>query len=117
MPPRAQGGGKTDTVIFGDRYGTTAGRDLFEAAVAAARALGYRTGRNAPYAGGYICGRHGRPDRGVHAIQIEIDRSAYLDAELRAPGPGFAGICRLIAAVVEALEARLLGSDQAIAAE
>ena len=118
MPPRARGGqGGPEAIIFGDRHGTTAARDLFEAAVAASRALGYRTACNAPYAGGYIAGRHGRPDRGIHAIQIEIDRSTYLDAELRSPGPGFAGICRLVAAVVEALEARLLGSDQAIAAE
>jgi N-formylglutamate amidohydrolase len=79
--------------------------------------LGYRTACNAPYAGGYIAGRHGRPDRGIHAIQMEIDRSFYLDMELRAPGPGFAGICRLVAAVVEAIEARMLGSDEAIAAE
>ena len=50
-------------------------------------------------------------DRGIHAIQIEIDRSTYLDRELRSPGPGFAGICQLIATVVEALESRLLGSD------
>lgn len=118
MPPRGHGpGAKPEAVIFGDRHGTTAGRDLFEAAVGAARALGYRTGCNAPYAGGYIAGRHGRPELGVHAIQMEIDRSYYLDMELRSPGPGFAGICRLVAAVVEALEARLLGSDAAIAAE
>ncbi len=117
MPPRGAGGGKSEAVIFGDRYGTSAARDLFEAAVAASRALGYRTACNTPYAGGYIAGRHGRPDRGIHAIQMEIDRSFYLDMELRAPGPGFAGICRLVAAVVEAIEARLLGSDLAIAAE
>ena len=31
---------------------------------AAARGLGYRTACNAPYAGGYVVGRHGRPQRG-----------------------------------------------------
>ncbi|WP_114954857.1 N-formylglutamate amidohydrolase [Sphingosinicella terrae] len=114
MPPRADG--SQGQVIFGDRYGSSAGAHLVEAAVAASRALGYRTACNAPYAGGYIAGRHGRPDRGIHAIQIEIDRSAYLDAELRAPGPGFAEACRLIGTVVEAIEARLF-DDRAIAAE
>ena len=114
--PSAQRGGGDPLVVFGDRHGTAAAPDLFEAAVAAARALGYRTAANAPYAGGYIAGRHGRPERGLHAIQIEICRSAYLDPELRAPGPGFAAACRLVAAVVEALEARLLGGE-ALAAE
>jgi N-formylglutamate amidohydrolase len=118
MPPRSHSAGDVPgIVVFGDRHGTTAAADLFEAAVAASRSLGYRTACNAPYAGGYIAGRHGRPDRQIHAIQMEIDRTAYLDPELRAPGAGFARTCRLVAAVVAALEERLLGSDQAIAAE
>ncbi|HEX8641825.1 MAG TPA: N-formylglutamate amidohydrolase [Allosphingosinicella sp.] len=116
MPPRSGASGQ-ETVIFGDRYGTTTAPHLLDAAVAAARALGYRTACNTPYAGGYICGRHGRPDRGIHAIQIEIDRSIYLEPELRAPGPGFADACRLIETVVAALEARLFGPAQALAAE
>ena len=118
MPPRptAQGDSQV-SIVFGDRHGTSAAPDLVEAAVAAARALGYRTACNAPYAGGYIAGRHGRPESGIHAIQLELDRSAYLDMELRSPGPGFAGASRLVAAVVEALEARLLGTEDVIAAE
>ena len=85
--------------------------------ITAARALGYRTACNAPYAGGYVVGRHGRPQRGVHALQIELDRALYLDRDLRAPGPGFEGACRLIAAVAHALEERLLATPDAIAAE
>jgi N-formylglutamate amidohydrolase len=104
-------------IVFGDRHGTTIGPDFLEAALAASRALGYRTQCNAPYAGGYIVARHGRPRAGVHALQIEIDRSTYLDADLRTPGPGFEGVSRLIAAVVQALEMRLLRPPEAIAAE
>jgi N-formylglutamate amidohydrolase len=104
-------------VIFGDRHGTTITADLLDAAVAAAQGLGYRTACNAPYAGGYVVGRHGRPQRNVHALQIELDRALYLDKDLRAPGPGFEGACRLIAAVAHALEERLLGAADAIAAE
>ena len=116
MPPRGRGEGQA-SVVFGDRHGTSAAAELFGAAVVAARALGWRTAANAPYAGGYIAGRHGRPSEGVHVIQMEICRSAYLDLELRSPGPGFAAVCRLVAAVVEALQVRLLGEEQAIAAE
>ena len=117
MPPRAPGGDPQATAVFGDRHGTSASPELVDAAVAAARALGWRTARNAPYAGGYLAGRHGRPQCGVHAIQLEVCRSAYLDAELRAPGPGFAAACRLVAAVAQALEERLSGFDQPLAAE
>lgn len=119
MPPRPHGDRESApaTLVFGDRHGTTIAPDLLEAAVAAARTLGYRTACNAPYAGGYVASRHGRPERGIHALQIELDRSAYLDKELRSPGPGFDGACRLIAAIVEAIETRLLDAPGAIAAE
>jgi N-formylglutamate amidohydrolase len=117
MPPRPRVDDGAAGVIFGDRHGTTITADLLDAAVAAAQGLGYRTACNAPYAGGYVVGRHGRPQRGVHALQIELDRALYLDRDLRAPGPGFEGACRLIAAVAHALEERLLGAADAIAAE
>ncbi|HST36052.1 MAG TPA: N-formylglutamate amidohydrolase [Allosphingosinicella sp.] len=117
MPPRQRiEGANHATVVFGDRHGTTISADLLDAAVSAARSLGYKTACNAPYAGGYVVSRHGRPREGLHAIQIELDRSIYLDADLRAPGPGFEGTCRLIAAVADALETRLLDSAQ-LAAE
>ena len=79
--------------------------------------MGYRTACNAPYAGGYIVSRHGRPAPGIHALQLEIDRSAYLDADLRTPGPGFEGLARLIAGVAQAIEQRLLSGRDALAAE
>jgi N-formylglutamate amidohydrolase len=120
MPPRPRSEGdpaRTAAIVFGDRHGATIGADLLAAGLAAARALGYRAACNAPYAGGYIVARHGRPGEGLHAVQIEIDRSAYLDADLRTPGPGFEGAARLIAAIVQAIETRLLRPPEAIAAE
>lgn len=114
MPPRPPGEAK---VVLGDRHGTAASADVVNAALTAACALGHQVGVNVPYAGGYVLARHGRPDRGVHAIQLELDRSLYLDVMLRAPGPGFADTCRLVAAVAEALAARILGTDQPLAAE
>lgn len=118
MPPRtAAERNRRGMVVFGDRHGTSAAAELLDAAVATAQSLGYQTACNTPYAGGYVSRRHGRPEKGVHAIQIEIDRSAYLDTELRQPGPGFDSACSLLAAIVDAIEARLTESDQAIAAE
>lgn len=120
MPPRHRAdndGARAATIVFGDRHGTTISADLLDAATAASRAMGYRTACNAPYAGGYIVARHGRPQHGIHALQIEIDRSAYLDADLRTPGPGFEGMARLIAGVAQAIEQRLLAGRDALAAE
>ncbi len=35
--------------------------------------------RNKPYAGGFITQNHGAPQRGRHALQIEINRALYMN--------------------------------------
>jgi N-formylglutamate amidohydrolase len=119
MPPREPVGGLAPPpVVFGDRHGTSIAPPLLAAAVAAAGRLGYDSACNAPYAGGHVVARHGAPARGVHALQLELDRSVYLDAALREPGPGFDRAAALIAAVASALAAAALGHvPEAIAAE
>jgi N-formylglutamate amidohydrolase len=116
MPPRLPATGGA-TVIFGDRFGTSMSPDLARAAIGAAQTLGFAISFNDPYAGGHIIERHGRPGERVHALQIEIDRAAYLDAALRSPGAGFDHAARLIAAVSEALAAAATGDALPIAAE
>ena len=37
--------------------------------------------RNAPFAGAFMTQNYGRPYLGHHVVQIEIDRSLYLDEE------------------------------------
>ena len=69
---------KTDFVV-GDRYGTSCQIDFVEALEAAMRARSYIVQRNKPYAGGFITEHYGAPARGYHAVQIEINRSLYMD--------------------------------------
>jgi N-formylglutamate amidohydrolase len=114
MPPR--NGGEA-AIVLGDRHGTSIAAELSEAAERAVREAGFAVARNAPYAGGHITDRHGRPDEGVHALQIEIDRAAYLGPDLRTPGAGFDAVSRLIAAIAGVLARRALEPPQAIAAE
>jgi N-formylglutamate amidohydrolase len=114
MPPR---GGGHAPVVLGDRHGASIAPELAEAAERAARAAGFSITRNAPYAGGHITERHGRPAEGIHALQIEIDRACYLGPDLRSPGPGFDDVSRLIAAVADAMTRQALEPPQAIAAE
>ena len=115
MPPQEDPRGAA--VIFGDRHGTSIAPDYVDEAVAAARACGFEVGRNSPYAGGYITVRHGNPARNIHALQLEIDRSRYLDRALRSPGPGFDAAAEMIAHVAAALAIRALAPPHAIAAE
>ncbi|MDL2353036.1 MAG: N-formylglutamate amidohydrolase [Pseudomonadota bacterium] len=114
MPSPAPG---IPPVIIGDAFGRSAGRWLSDAALAAARANGFGARLNDPFAGGHVIERHGRPRAGVHALQLEIDRACYLDAERAAPGPGFDDVARLIDALVLMLGELLLERRFAVAAE
>jgi N-formylglutamate amidohydrolase len=115
MPPRGIEG--EAPVVLGDRHGGSMAEALVAAAEGAARSAGFKVARNAPYAGGHITERHGRPGTGVHALQLELDRSLYLAPDLRTTGPGFDRVARLIASIAEALAAAALGPPEAIAAE
>lgn len=99
-------------VVLGDRYGATASREVMERVEAAFAGAGLRVGRNAPFAGAYVAQAYGRPSRGVHVVQVEIDRALYMDEVRVEPLAGFAEFRALIAGVVAELvggagEARL----------
>jgi N-formylglutamate amidohydrolase len=116
MPPRRSEADEPP-VVLGDRYGASIAAALAAAAEDAVRRAGYRVGRNSPYAGGHITACHGRPHEGIHALQIEIDRSLYLGADLKEAGPGFDRVAGLIAAVARALADAALAPPEAEAAE
>lgn len=81
--------GARPDIVLGDRYGAACAPWLIDLAETAFRAAGLTAARNSPFAGGYITQRYGRPGRGVHALQIEIDRGLYLDEARVARGPRF----------------------------
>ncbi len=101
-------------VVLGDRYGVAAGRDVMDRIEAAFASTGLRVGRNAPFAGAYVAQAYGRPLRGVHVVQVEIDRALYMNEERIEPLPGFEAFRVLIAGVVAEI---LRPSGLALAAE
>jgi N-formylglutamate amidohydrolase len=114
MPPPPEG---IPPVVFGDCRGRTADGWISREAMAIANRCGFGAGLNDPFAGGHVIERHARPARGVHALQIELDRRTYLDRTLKLAGPGFdAGAC-LIEALAVDLGQSLLGRQYATAAE
>jgi len=66
-------------VVPGDRDGASCAPALSVLVGDVFRARGYQVAFNAPYKGGYITTRHGRPSAGIHAIQIEVRRDLYMD--------------------------------------
>jgi N-formylglutamate amidohydrolase len=101
-------------VVLGDRYGVAAGREVMERIEAAFAGAGLRVGRNAPFAGAYVAQAYGRPVRGVHVVQVEIDRALYLNESRVEPLPGFEAFRSCIEGVVAEI---LRPSGLALAAE
>jgi len=66
-------------IVLGDRFGASCSGAITAAAEATLGGLGYQISRNAPYAGGHVASAYGRPLEGIHVLQIEINRSLYLD--------------------------------------
>lgn len=86
---RVAGGSRRPDIIIGDRYGASAAHDLSRAAVSILSGLGYEVVRNKPYAGGFITEHYGRPARGLHALQIEINRGLYVNESTLEKTEGF----------------------------
>lgn len=76
-------------VVVGDRFGTSCALELSRIAFDGLRALGLSVVRNTPYAGGFCTEHYGKPQQSAHALQIEINRSLYMDEARMEPLPGF----------------------------
>ena len=66
-------------IILGDRFGAAADGEVVDQVQAAFVTAGFRVARNNPFAGAYIGQHYGKPQRSQHVIQIEIDRSLYMN--------------------------------------
>jgi N-formylglutamate amidohydrolase len=97
-------------IVLGDRYGTTCGTGLIDLAEMVFAGAGLRVARNRPYAGGFIARTYGRPQHGIHALQIEISRHLYMNEVTLEPNDGFNAIRQLI----ERLALSLIGYDLAL---
>jgi N-formylglutamate amidohydrolase len=86
---RHTAGGHCD-IVLGDRFGAACAPAISRLVEGELTALGYVVARNTPYAGGYTTEHYGAPARGVHALQIEVNRALYVDEASLAPSAGFA---------------------------
>lgn len=109
MPPLGpkRGADAAPDFVIGDRFGASCDGALSAAAFDHFAQAGRRVAHNRPYAGGYVLDRHAVPARGLHALQVEICRSAYLDAQLHEPGPGLAAVTRVLAGFVRRMAEEL----------
>lgn len=95
-----QHAGGTPDVVLGDRFGAAAGPDVMSVIEAAFEAEGLRVARNTPFAGAFVSQQYGRPARAQHVVQIEIDRSLYMDERTLIRHAGFDRMRRVMTRVI-----------------
>lgn len=100
-------------IVLGDRYGAACSRAFIAAAEAQFRALGFTVVRNRPYAGGYTTENYGRPARGVHAIQIEINRALYLDERNVTPNAHMPALAAALSQWILYMDMQILSAPRA----
>lgn len=73
--------GQIPQIVLGDRFGASANLEIVDSLHGCLQGQGFRVARNAPFSGVYIAQNYGRPSLNQHVVQIEIDRSLYMDEE------------------------------------
>lgn len=108
MPRLARPGDRLGPdIVLGDRYGTSCAPGLIDLVEAVFSASGLRVVRNRPYAGGFSTRTYGRPNHGIHALQIEVSRHLYMNEVTLERSAGFNATRQII----ERLLLTLVGID------
>ena len=104
MPPLGfRGGQPAPDFVLGDRFGASCSGALVGSSFGYFAEMRRGAAHNRPYAGGYVLERHADPAAGLHALQLEIDRSTYLDAAMVEPGSGFEEMADLLTGLIRRL--------------
>lgn len=91
-------------VVPGTQGRTTANARLIDAIDAHFRAAGLSVRHDEPYRGGYTTQHYGRPAEGWHAVQIELNRSLYVDEALCRPKEGdFEELQQVLSSLIDVL--------------
>ena len=107
---------KAPEIVVGDRFGMSSDPEFTNLIVLILKQHGFRVAKNTPFAGAFITKHHGKIKERTHAIQLEIDRSLYMDEERISPNSGFEKLkSQLFPALIQ-ISSLICNSDK-IAAE
>jgi N-formylglutamate amidohydrolase len=99
----APGGAQRPDIVIGDRFGASADPRLTLLIRDEFQSRGFKVQLNRPYAGGYITEHHGRPARGAHAIQLEINRGLYMNEMTFQESPGYQRLSQALIEIASSL--------------
>lgn len=89
--------------VLGDRFSTSCNPEFTSLVAGHLKNMGYVVAFNKPYAGGFITEHYGRPAKGRHALQIEVNRSLYMDETNYQRSEDFNTVSRDLTRLAEAM--------------
>jgi len=93
--------GKIPDVVLGDRFGSSCSAKIMNEIRSVFQDYGFTVSYNIPFSGAYILKNYGHPSMNQHAIQIEIDRSLYLDERIVEKSESFKGLQNKLTKVIK----------------
>ena len=103
-------GARRPEIVLGDRFGAAASSEVVDRIESAFVNAGLTVARNAPFAGAYVTQAYGRPSRNQHAVQVEVDRSLYMDERRIRPNAQYGSFRAILHQVVA--EIASIGQEQ-----
>ena len=92
-------------VVLGDRFGASSDPDVVAVIEQVFESEGLAVARNTPFAGAYITQHYGRPSWSQSVVQVEIDRSLYMNEDTLVPHEGFARMRHVMTRLIKEIAA------------
>ena len=107
---------KPPEIVVGDRFGMSSDPEFTNLVISILKQHEFKVAKNTPFAGAFITKHHGKVKKRIHALQLEIDRSLYMDEEKILPNSEFEKLkTRLLPALIQI--SSLICKSEKIAAE
>lgn len=94
-------------IVVSDFHGKNARKDFVDLIIASYEIAGFKVAYNWPYFGGGITQMYGKPERGQHTVQVELNRRLYMDELSKKKSPDFKNTQERLAAAIENIHQEL----------
>ncbi len=98
-------GHKRPDFVLGNHHGATCAPKIIGTVESVLAGTGHHVALNNPYAGAYTTQHYGRPEAGVHTLQIEVNRALYMDEHRIQRADGLKRIAAVATEMISALTA------------
>jgi len=96
-------GNRRVDIVLGNNHGTTCASQLISLVGNNLRDQGMMVRNNNPYSGGFTTCHYGAPNDGIHTLQIEINKSLYMDEKTIRKNQGFEPMLNRITRLISEL--------------